>query len=101
MCARERQPLPARIANAPELCLGLEFFYVAFLDLTSCRNSGEGPISWLAIDEYAKRRKLTEEQKEDLLYHVPKMDKVFLDFRSDKHKKDMKSPPQKQGSKVK
>jgi hypothetical protein len=95
MCARERQPLPQRIANAPELFIGLEFFYVAFLDLSSCRAIMEGPISWLAIDDYAIRRGLEEEQREDLLFHIPKMDRVFLDFHSEKRKKELKSnsPP--------
>lgn len=53
----------------------------------------EGPISWLAIDEYATRRNVDDEQREDLLYHIPKMDKVFLDFYSEKHKKTIASKP--------
>ena len=82
-------PLPDRIQNAPELHMGLEFYYSAFLDLTSCRAVMEGPISWLSTDEYATRLGLSDEQREDLLYHIARMDKTFLDFHTKKREKDM------------
>lgn len=97
-CVRDRTPLPARIANAPELFLGNELYYAAFLDLTSCRTQGygtEGPISWLTIDEYADRRGIEGEQREDLFHHVSFMDAAYLEFKA--KKLEPKTPPKKAG----
>lgn len=88
-CARQRIPLPARIANSPEVLFGLAVFYVAFLDLTSCRGTGygtEGPISWLAIHQYADAKELDDEQREDLFYFIGKLDVVYLDYKTRKLK---------------
>ena len=81
---RQRLPLPDRILNAPELGLGLELFYNAFNDLTPCRaiGFGEGPIPWLAIDDYCRRQGITGVQREDLLYHVQQLDTVYLEYRA-------------------
>lgn len=95
---RQRLPLPARIANAPEVEFGLELFYTAFLDLTSCRGQGygtEGPISWLTINQYADAKGYQEEQREDLFYFMQQMDSVYLDFKSKKLKEKVKQPPKK------
>ena len=79
---RDGLPLPDKIKNAPILRLGLELFYNAFWDLDSCRNSGwgMGPIPWLAMRDYATTFGFTEEQEEDLYYHVRLMDNAYLDF---------------------
>lgn len=83
---RDRQPLPARIADAPEVFLGLELFYTAFLELTSCRPQGmtEGPISWMTIAEYADRKQLEGAQREDLFYFIPYLDAVYLEHKAKK-----------------
>lgn len=86
-CARDRMPLPARIANSPELLQGLELYYLAFLDLTTCRGQGygtEGPISWLTIDEYARRMYFDDEQREELIYHIQRLDSVYLQHKARK-----------------
>lgn len=82
-------PLPERIANAPELYLGLELYYRAFLDLTSCRGQGygtEGPISWLSIKDYADAQELDLDQRDDLFYHIQHMDLAYLKHKSEKLK---------------
>jgi hypothetical protein len=99
-CYRQRIPLPSRIANAPELLLGLEFYYAAFLNLTSCRTQGygtEGPIGWLTTDEYADRNAIEGEQREDLHYHIQKLDAAYLEFKGKKleAKTKPKSAPRK------
>lgn len=94
MCEREGQPLPARIANKPELLLGLELFYISFLNLTSCRQQGyntEGPISWLSIAEYCKVQGIIGDQREDLIYHVQQMDSAYLEYKTAKLKKAVKA----------
>lgn len=81
-------PLPQRIANAPELQVGLDLFYLAFLELSSCRSIGfgEGPIPWLAIQRYCEVHEIEGEQREDLFYHVQRLDQSFLDWRAKKMK---------------
>jgi hypothetical protein len=81
-CIRGRMPFPDAIANAPELAPGLNLFYLAFLDLTSCRTLGysQGPIPWLAIHYYCEAHGIEGEQREDLFYHVAQLDKVYLDW---------------------
>lgn len=82
-------PLPQSIQNAPELFIGLEIYYSAFLDLTSCRTGGygtEGPIPWLAARQWAQVNELSEEQTEDLLFHIPRMDESYLKHKAKKLK---------------
>lgn len=87
-CRRERLPLPEKIKNAPQLYLGLELYYGAYLDLSSCRTGlGDGPISWQSIEEYALVYNFEEEQKEDLHYFMAKMDDAFLKWRNNKNGK--------------
>jgi hypothetical protein len=60
---RRRQPLPDVIANAPEIHMGLEAYYEAFMDLSTSRGVGMalGPIPWTAVDRYAERHGYTGE----------------------------------------
>lgn len=102
--ARDRTPLPARIANKPDVWLGLEMYYQAFMDLTSCRGTGygtEGPISWLTIAEYADRQSFEGDQREDLFYFVQKLDAVYLEFKAKKLEAKVapKGPVGKKGKK--
>lgn len=80
---RQRMPLPPKIANAPELQVGLEFYYSAFLELTSCRflGFGEGPISYLAMQNYCEVNDVVGEQRDDLVYHIQQMDAAYLKWR--------------------
>lgn len=84
-----RQPYPDAIANAPELMTGLNLFYTAFMDLTSCRALGyaQGPIPWLAIHHYCEAHEIEDEQREDMFYHVSRLDKTYLDWSAEKAKK--------------
>lgn len=88
-CMRERLPLPKRIQDAPELWLGLELFYGAFLDLNSCRSSGWSlsPIPWTSIMDYAKAFEIEGEQKDDLFYFIRFMDEKYLEHLDKKNKK--------------
>lgn len=82
-------PVPERVANAPELQPGLELFLNAFMELTSCRGLGfgaVGPIPWLTLHEYCSIHDITGEQREDLIYHVQRMDKAYMDWQQNKAK---------------
>jgi hypothetical protein len=90
-CVRARQPYPDAIANAPELEPGLNLFYMAFLDLTSCRTLGyaQGPIPWLAIHHYCEAHGIEGEQREDVFHHVSALDKAYLDRSAEKTSKSL------------
>ena len=92
-CYRQNLPLPDRIQNAPELFLGLELYYLAFMNLTSCRSQGygtEGPVGWLQINEYCVVCGIIGEQREDLIYHVQQLDSAYLEFKTKKLKEQIK-----------
>ena len=74
------QPLPERIANAPELHLGLELYLQAYFDLDSERSNGMGVgrIFWTSIADYAKAFDLDEDQTDDLFYFIRAMDNANL-----------------------
>jgi len=78
-------PLPDRIANAPELFFGSEFYYNCFLELTSSRavGMGVGPISYLSMLEYCVLNDITGEQRDDLLWIVQKLDSKYLKWSTD------------------
>lgn len=88
-CAQLKLPIPDAIANAPILTEGLELYFMAFLDLTTCRSYGmsEGPIPWTAIRDWAAYNKLSTYQTDDLFYMVREMDNAYLDYRAKQQKK--------------
>jgi len=55
------------------------------MDLTSCRTGmGDGPISWMAMHEYAKVYEFNDDQTEDLHYYITRMDETFRDWKQKK-----------------
>jgi len=90
-CVRNRVPLPSKIQNAPEILAGLDFYYTAFMDMTSCRELGYGqvgPVSWLTIQRYCEVYGIEGESREDMFYHVHKLDRTYLDWIETKRGKD-------------
>ena len=77
---RAGQPIPARIANAPELHVGLELFLIAFFDLDTERQAGFsiGPIPWSKCREYANAYQFDEELTEDLMFFVKQLDNAHM-----------------------
>ena len=88
-CLRERLPFPQAIQNAPELIMGLELFYGAYLDLDGDRPSGwtVRPIPWTVLVDYCVAYNITGEQREDLLYFVRRMDKAYIHHTTTKEKR--------------
>lgn len=86
-CARNGLPLPRAIANAPELLVGLELYFIGFMDLTTCRGQSygtEGPISWITMNEYCFVHGIDGEQREDFFYHLSRMDSAYLEYKAKK-----------------
>lgn len=78
---RARAPIPERIANAPVLQQGLELYIEAFFDLDSERQVGFSilPIPWRSIVNYAQVYGFDDEQREDLIFLVRKMDNAHIE----------------------
>jgi len=91
-CLRERLPFPQAIQKAPELWMGLELFYSAFLDLDGDRPSGWSlmRIPWTVMADYAHAYNIVDEQREDLFYLVREMDKAYVAHMDKKSKKKKK-----------
>lgn len=85
---REGLELPARIKNAPSMPFGLQLYYTAFFELSSCRQAsmGVGPISWLAVQDYGLALGLDEDQIEDLHFFVRKLDNEYIRVENTKMK---------------
>jgi len=88
-CLRERLPFPQAIQNAPQLQMGLELFFDAFLDLDGDRPPGwtTSPIPWAVVKDYAKAYNITGEQRDDLVFFVRRMDRAYLGHLEKKAKK--------------
>lgn len=87
-CVRFGQPIPDKIANAPELWLGLGLYYTGFQMLTTSRSSGMGigPISWVSISEYCLVNEIDGEARDDFIYLINAMDSAYLTHVNDKSK---------------
>ncbi|MCW2763976.1 MAG: hypothetical protein JWR85_4177 [Marmoricola sp.] len=70
------QPLPDRIANAPELEIGLSLYLDAFFDLDSERSHAAGitAIPYSQIRDYANAYDFDAEQTSDLMFFIRNMD---------------------------
>lgn len=87
------EPIPDKILNAPQLILGLEFFYLAFSDLDSTRTLGDNlqSISWLSINEYAKYNNLDDEQSDRLHKYIRAIDNDHIKRIENERKSKMKT----------
>lgn len=87
---RRRQPLPDVIANAPQILPGLEMYYEAFTELSTCRPMGMsiGPIPWTAIDQYGLRHGFEADGFEYLVRMVRALDDAFLAYSQRKAKEE-------------
>jgi len=81
--------------------LGLNLFYTSFLDLTSCRTLGyaQGPIPWLAIHHYCEAHGIVGEQREDVFFHVARLDKAYLDWSAKKTSETLSNANKSPGAK--
>jgi hypothetical protein len=77
-CYLRKHALPDSIQNAPQLFLGLEIYWQAFADLSSCRaiGWGAGPIPYTAIVDYARAWGL---DTEDTAFFMSEMDRVYME----------------------
>lgn len=77
---RSGNPLPDRIANAPELMVGLQLYLTAFFDLDSERSHAMAPtaIPRSRVSDYCRAYELDEEQTEDMHFFIQRLDNMHL-----------------------
>ena len=80
---RLNAPLPDKIANTPDLELGLDFYLEIYLDLCSDKDVGfgEGPIPWSSMNEYAYRYDITGDDFERMVAIVRSADAEIVKHR--------------------
>lgn len=85
---RQGQAIPRKIAEAPQLYMGLGFYFTAFLSLSDERSIGwaEGPIPWRAMSEWCVANEVDETTIPDFFYLIKQMDAAYLKKQSEKRK---------------
>lgn len=88
MARKQNLPIPEKLANAPRLTPGLEFYYSAFLNLSSERQVGfsEGRIPWSKVKDYCDRLKMSLDDFERTWAIIAHMDAAYLKYRGEKSK---------------
>ena len=100
---RNNLPVPDKIKNAPELLPGLDFYYMSFVELSTCRDVGmdAGPIPWYSIREMGRKEyNLDDEDFDKFVSVIRGLDLTYLDHQESKRKNNGeitgKSTPQVQ-----
>jgi hypothetical protein len=75
--------------NRPRLLPGLEFYWEAFHDLSSCRVMG-GAIPWSALDRWAEREEVEGDDFRRLSRLVSAMDAEYLRIREEERERERK-----------
>jgi hypothetical protein len=71
--------------------MGLELYYLAYVELMSARVlgfGGEGPIPWTAIHMWGCDAELDDVQMSDLIYFVSVLDIAYIGFQTEKRKRE-------------
>jgi hypothetical protein len=77
---------PKFLRDRPSLMPGLDIFYSAFMDLSTCRSvgMGVGPIPLTSIYAYIDFEDLSDDTADALLEHIRVMDTAFLRYHREK-----------------
>ena len=73
------------ISQRPSLT-GLEWLWLAFIDLSTCRSIGMsvGPIPWIAVDQYSTANQLSQSDRWMLHRVISRMDGVYMSHQQEK-----------------
>lgn len=77
--------------------MGLEFFFKAWMELSSCRGIGmeQGPIPWDSTRKYCNEYVIVGELRDDMFYFVRAIDNAYLNYEREKAKKQRLSQQSK------
>lgn len=84
-------PLPDSIANKPQLAVGLELYWKAFVELSSDRSvsMAEGPIPWSSMNAWAIRHGIFGDDFDRLVLVIRGLDEAYLKKQHKTHKKTL------------
>lgn len=82
-------PVPEFIRNAPVLLPGLDLFYEAFQELSTCRpymgfEGVPGPIPWTAVESYGAAKGFEGDDQDYLEKMIRGLDDEFLIYTREK-----------------
>lgn len=77
-------PVPKAIDEVPELPMGTELYWEAFIDLMTSRPAPDQPLAWTAMNDWCKCYGVLGESAEDLIYVVRLLDAELLRFRRER-----------------
>ncbi len=88
-CNRLGEPIPDKIANAPTLDAGMDFFISAFFELSTERQLGfgEGPIPISAIHAYSRHYEMTDDEEYEFIDVIRELDAAYLKKQAKKQAK--------------
>lgn len=82
LSALDEGEVPAALRDRPELFPGLIQVWRAFEELSSTRQigamGGRGPIPWTAINDWAKRHQVPDDEFDEFLSFVRAADNAWL-----------------------
>lgn len=81
-----KMPAPKWIEEKPELLPGLEFYWKAFWELSTCRQvtTAEGPIPWDAMYFWAEKHDINDEEFDRFVTVLKNVDNDYLKYRQKK-----------------
>lgn len=84
-------PLPDSISNKPQLNVGLEVYWKAFVELSADRGIGmaEGPIPWSSMNSWAIRHDIWGYDFDRFVAVLRGLDEAYLDKRAKTQKKTL------------
>ena len=74
-----KSQLPPGVENAPQLNQGLELYWLAYSDLSTCRTF-HGVIPWDSMAIYARANQFSDEQHRLLIIYVREMDAEYQEW---------------------
>lgn len=88
---------PKFLQDRPTLLIGLDLYFDAFTDLSTCRQIGMsvGPIPYTAIIEYSRVHGFDYETSQLLLRYISEMDSAYLRYQYKKVDSETKKKPRR------
>lgn len=86
LAVRQKRPVPEHIKNAPQLEMGLEYYFEAFREISTERRTPTSPIPASAIRNFCRDYGLDEEMADDVYSHVMGMDDAYLPWAISRQK---------------
>lgn len=82
--------LDNKALNPPDLNVGLDFYYQAYLELSTEKKFENGPIPYSSMEKYTNENELSDGQFQDLMFFCNRLEETLADFLEKKSKRNSK-----------